>query len=109
MHKMMTLLLAGALSAGGLGRAGAAENEAGHSRTPVTMNEVPAAAQKTLKQEAKGGKLEELRTEIRKDGTIVYAAEVVKNGKGTDIEVSGDGKVLERGKAHDESSEHGGK
>ena len=62
MHKTMTLLLAGALSAGGLGRALAAENEAGHNRTPVTMNEVPAAAQKALKHEAKGGKLEELRT-----------------------------------------------
>lgn len=109
MHKMMTLLLAGALAAGGLGRALAAENEAGHNRTPVTMKEVPAAAQKTLKQEAKGGKLEELRTEMRKDGTVVYAAEVVKNGKGTDIAVSGDGKVVDRGKTHDESSEHGEK
>lgn len=109
MHEMMTLLLAGALTAGGLGRASAAESEAGHNRTPVTMNEVPAAAQKTLQHEAKGGKLEELRTEMRKDGTIVYAAEVVKNGKGTDIEVSGDGKLLERGKAHGEKTEHGEK
>ena len=37
--------------------------------------------------------------------------EIVKNGKGTDIEVSADGKVLERGKTHDEKSEpeHEGK
>ena len=30
----------------------------------------------------------------------------LKKGKGTDLEVSADGKVLERGKTHDESSEH---
>ena len=52
----------------------------------------------------KGGKIEELRKETRKDGTVVYEAEIVKNGKGTDIEVSAEGKVLERGKTHDESS-----
>ena len=37
---------------------------------------------------------------------IVYEAEIVKNGQGTDLEVDSSGKVIERGKAHDESKEH---
>ena len=111
MRKMVVALLAGALGLGGVGRAFADENEAGHEHQPVTMAELPAPVQKTLQREAKGGKLEELRKETRKDGRVIYEAEVVKNGKGTDIEVGADGKVLERGKAHDEKSEpeHEGK
>jgi uncharacterized membrane protein YkoI len=70
------------------------------------MADLPAAAQTTLKHEAKGGKIEELRKETRKDGKVIYEAEIVKAGKGTDIEVGADGKVLERGKAHDEATEH---
>jgi hypothetical protein len=70
------------------------------------MAELPAAAQKTLKREAKGGKIEELRKETGKDGKLCFEAEVVKNGKGTDITVGADGKVLDRGKTHDEKSEH---
>lgn len=65
-----------------------------------------ASNSKTLKHEAKGGKLEELRKETRKDGTVVYEAEIVKAGKGRDIEVSADGKVIGRGKTHDEKAEH---
>jgi hypothetical protein len=84
----------------------AGEDEGGHEHQSVTLAELPAPAQKTLKREAKGGKIEELRKETHKDGTVAYEAEIVKNGKGTELEVSADGKVLERGKTHDESSEH---
>lgn len=59
-----------------------------------------------MKKEAKGGKIEELRKETRKDGSVIYEAEIVKKGKGTDIEVDSAGKVVERGKTHDESKEH---
>src|SRR3954447_10135447 len=109
MRTMVIAFLAGTLSIGGIGRALADEDEGGHKHQSVTMAELPDAAQKTLKHEAKGGKVKELRKETRKDGTIVYEAEIVKNGKGTDLEVSATGKVLERGKTHDESSEHGEK
>ena len=105
MRRTTIALLAGTLALGGAGRAMANDNESGHEHQSVTMADVPAAAQKTLKREAKGGKIEELRKETRKDGTVAYEAEIVKNGKGTDIEVSADGKVLERGKTHDEKSE----
>ena len=107
MHKLATLLIAGALGLGVGGRALADENESGHEHQSVTMAELPAPVQKTLKREAKGGKVEELRKETKKDGSILYEAEIVKNGEGTDIEVNADGKVVERGKTHDESSEHG--
>jgi hypothetical protein len=111
MRKTALALLAGTLGLGGVGRAVADEDEGSHAHQSVTMAEVPPAAQKTFKKEAKGGKLEELRKETRKDGTVAYEAEIVKNGKGTDIEVGADGKILERGKTHDEKSEpeHEGK
>jgi len=108
---MTVAVFAGALALGGVGRTLADVDEGSHQHQSVTMAEVPAAAQKTLKHEAKGGKIEELRKETHKDGTVAYEAEIVKNGKGTEIEVSADGKVLERGKTHDEKSEpkHEGK
>jgi len=106
MRKLATLLLAGALGTGFGVRAFAGENESGHQHQSVTMAELPAAVQTTFNREAKGGKVEELRKETRKDGSVVYEAEIVKNGKGTDLEVSSAGKVIERGKTHDESSEH---
>jgi len=101
----MVALLAGTLGLGGVGRALADEDEGSHEHQSVTMADLPAAAQKTFKKEAKGGKIEELRKETRKDGSVAYEGEIVRNGKGTDIEVSAEGKVLERGKSHDEKSE----
>jgi hypothetical protein len=109
MKTLTVALLAGTLSVGSVGIVLADEDEGAHEHQSVAMADLPAAAQKTLKREAKGAKIEELRKETRKDGTVAYEAEVVKNGKGTDIEVSAEGKVLERGKTHDESSEHEGK
>ena len=107
MQKLTALFLAGALGLGLSGRVLAAEeNESGHEHQTLTMAELPAAVQSTFKRESKGGKIEELRKETRKDGTVIYEGEIVKNGKGTDIEVNSAGKVVERGKAHDESREH---
>lgn len=106
MRKFATLLLAGALGIGFGARALADDNEAGHEHQSVTMADLPAPVQATFKRESKGGKIEELRKETRKDGTVIYEGEIVKNGKGTDIEVNSAGKVVERGKTHDESSEH---
>jgi hypothetical protein len=105
MRKLATLLLAGVLGAGFGARALADENEKGHEHQPVTMEELPAPVKATFEKEAKGGKIEELRKETRKDGKVIYEAEIVKNGKGRDIEVNAEGKVVERGKAHDERSE----
>jgi uncharacterized membrane protein YkoI len=99
------LFLAGVLSAGLGTHAFAEENEKGHEHQPVTMEELPAPVKATFEREAKGGKIEELRKETRKNGKVIYEAEIIKNGKGREIEVNAEGKVVERGKAHDESSE----
>ena len=107
MQKLTALFLAGALGLGLSGRVLAAEeNESGHEHQPVKMEDAPAPVQATLKKEAKGGEIEELRKETRKGGTVIYEAEIIKGGKGRDIEVSAEGKVLKRGKAHDEKAEH---
>src|SRR5215471_12187583 len=90
MHKLATLLVAGALGLGFGGRTSADENESGHEHQTVTMAEVPAPVRATLEREAKGGKIEELRTETSKDGSFVYEAEIVKKGKATEIEVNAD-------------------
>jgi hypothetical protein len=77
----------------------------GHERESVSLSDLPAAAQDALKKEAKGGKIEEVTKETGKDGKVMYGAEIVKDGKGRDVEVSAEGKVLSKGKAHNESME----
>jgi hypothetical protein len=109
MRTLATLFLAGTLAAGVGSQAFAGDNESGHEHQSVKMADLPAAVQATLKREAKGGKIEELRKETRKDGAVIYEAEIIKKGQGSDIQVDSDGKVLERGKSHDESSEHSAK
>jgi len=105
MHKLATLLVAGTLGLGFGRRASADENESGHEHQTVKMAEVPAPVRTTLEREAKGGKIEELRTETSKDGSALYEAEIVKKGKATDIEVNAGGRVVERGKTHNEDTE----
>jgi len=56
------------------------ENEHERGQT-VKMDDLPAAARTTFEKEAKGGKVEELRKETRKDGTIVYFGEIVPQGR----------------------------
>jgi hypothetical protein len=80
------------------------EHEKGHKHTVVKFDELPPAVQDAFNQEAQGGKIEELRKE-KEAGKVVYEAEVVRNGKGRDLEVSADGKVLKRGTEHDEENE----
>lgn len=85
------------------------EKEKDHAHEAVKLEDLPAPVQATFRREAKGGELEELRKETRKDGKVIYEAEIVKGGKGWDIEVNADGKVVERGKAHSEEKEREGK
>src|ERR1043165_2471603 len=80
MREMAMALLAATLASGGVGRAVADEDEGSHEHQSVTMADLPPSVQKTLNKEAKGGRIEELRKETRKDGTVSYEAEIVKNG-----------------------------
>ena len=70
----------------------------------VQMSDLPGVVQDALKQEAGGGKVEELCKKGDK-GEEMYKAEIVKGGKGTEIQVNPAGTVVKRGKPHDESKE----
>src|SRR5437773_952668 len=70
----------------------------------MKMEDAPTAVQQSLRQEAAGGNIEELHKEKR-DGQVLYEAEVVKDGKGTDVKVDENGKIVDRGATHDESTE----
>jgi hypothetical protein len=76
----------------------------------VQMGDLPGVVQDALKQEASGGKVEELCKKGDK-GAEIYKAEIVKDGKGRDVELNPDGKIVKHGKVHEESqeTEHHGK
>ena len=65
----------------------------------VQWSELPTAVQKTITDNAGGGKVEEIEKETKsKDGKtiIVYEAEVKKpDGKKVEIKVGEDGKLIE--------------
>jgi len=104
MNKLATGLLAVCLGAGVPAQLFADEvHERGEK---VSMSDLPTPVKDTFDKQAKGGKVEELRKET-KSGKTTYWGEVVKNGKGTELEVSESGKILHRGKQHEESKERG--
>jgi hypothetical protein len=82
------------------------KGEKGHHHESVKMEDLPSAVQDTFRKESSGGQIEELHKMTHKNGEVFYKAEIVKNGKGADLEVNSAGKVVERGKAHDESKEN---
>ena len=61
----------------------------------VKLADCPEAVQKTINDNANGGKIVEIEKETRKDGTVTYEAEVKKTD-GTEIEivVAADGKLI---------------
>ncbi|MGB7159667.1 MAG: PepSY domain-containing protein [Tepidisphaeraceae bacterium] len=59
----------------------------------VRLSDVPAAAQKTLQEHAKGAKIEKV-TKDTEDGKEIYEAEVTLDGKKHEIEVAADGKFI---------------
>lgn len=99
--------LVGALALGGFGGTALARGggEAHGTHQDVTLQELPAPVRSTFQKEAQGGRLEELERKSE-NGKTVYEGEVVKNGKGTELEVGADGSVLQREPSHDEAAEH---
>jgi len=70
------------------------------------MNDLPKPVRTTFENEAQGGRVEEIRKEIRSDGRVMYWGEVVKHGQGTELEVARTGSVVNRSKTHDEADEN---
>lgn len=61
----------------------------------VTMDQVPTAAQATIKKEAAGAPISELEKETH-HGKTVYEAEYMQNGTKVKIEVTPEGKIVKR-------------
>ncbi len=59
----------------------------------VTLDQCPAAVQKTINEQAQGGTINEIEKETE-DGKVTYEAEITKDGKTFDIEVAEDGTLL---------------
>ena len=72
----------------------------------VKLADCPEAVQKTINDNANGGKIVEIEKETSKDGTVTYEAEVKKTD-GTEIEivVAADGKLIKIETENDEDDE----
>jgi hypothetical protein len=71
----------------------------------LTTADLPPAVRTTFLKQAKGARIQELRRE-NLNGRPVYSGEIVKNGRGANLRVSEQGKVVFHGKP--EASGHGG-
>jgi uncharacterized membrane protein YkoI len=94
----MSQLGIGLLIAGSLGLASVARADEKEER--VTIDQVPAAAKATIERESKGATIKELNKETE-GGKVVYGAEIVRDGKESEIHVAADGTVTKR-----EAGEH---
>jgi len=64
------------------------------------VDQVPAAAKATIERESQGAAIKELHKEME-GGKLVYGAEIVRDGKESEIHVAPDGTVTKR-----ETGEH---
>ena len=92
MGKLATGIMTLWLGAAGAGGAIAAEPKQGPT---MSTADLPAAVKSTFDKQAKGAPVQELRRESF-NGLPVYSGEIVKNGKGTELWVSEQGKVVYR-------------
>jgi len=82
------------------------EGKEGKKKEEIKLADCPAAVQQTIKDNAGGGEILEVEKATKKDGTVVYEAEVKKaDGKKVDIKVAADGKLIEV-EADDEADHH---
>lgn len=85
---VVTLALALALPAG-------AGEKAGKKKAEIKLGDCPAAVQRVIQEKAEGGKILEVEKATRKDGSVVYEAEVrTAGGKKVEVKVDADGKLL---------------
>ena len=59
----------------------------------VELKDLPAAVQKTINEQAAGGKIREIERETE-DGTTFYEVDITKNGKRMEFKVGETGKLL---------------
>ena len=79
-------------------------DEKGDTEKSMKLTDAPAAVRATVEKEtANGGKLKKLSKETE-DGKTVYEAEITKDGKEMSVNISADGKVMERETKIDKSA-----
>jgi hypothetical protein len=66
----------------------------------VTIDQVPAAARKTIEEQTKGGKREDIG-KITADGRTIYETDVEIDGKEFEVRVAEDGTLLSRTQEND--------
>ena|SRR5688572_25128060 len=72
----------------------------------VKLEDCPAAVQKTIKDNANGGKIVEIEKETAKDGAVRYEAEVkTRAGKELEILVASDGTLIKVESEDDEDDD----
>ena len=59
----------------------------------VALDQCPTKVQETIKQEAAGGKIEDIAKETE-GGATIYEVDIVKDGKEIEVKVDADGKVV---------------
>jgi len=84
-----------------------AHAEGKKKKEDVKLADCPAAVQQTIKDNAGGGEILEVEKATKKDGTVVYEAEVKKaDGKKVDVKVAADGKLLQVENAEDNDQDN---
>jgi hypothetical protein len=70
----------------------------------MSINDIPVPARESLMREAPGATITTVDKETKKDGTVVYEADAMIEGKNWEIVVDGNGKVIKK-KLDEESGE----
>ncbi len=71
----------------------------------VDFKTMPDAVQKTLNDQAKGGKISGCEKAVDSSNKVTYEADIVKDGKKSEIVVDADGKVVKTESASKEKDE----
>lgn len=120
-HQMLMALLTIGLLATSAPCMRAAEEEDEGKEVKIKFTECPPAVQKTLMRESFGAKITSVDKETRKDGKVVYEADVMIDDTNYEIQVSPEGKLIvkkidneadeakEKGKNKSSEKEHEGK
>jgi hypothetical protein len=84
----------------------AAEEE---KEVKIKFSDAPEAVQNTLKEQAKGAKIDSVDKETTKDGKTVYEADVMIDGTNYEVKVAEDGKLISKKVDKDEDEKKDGK
>lgn len=72
----------------------------------VDLKDCPAAVQKTIKDAAADGKVIEVERIVRKDGSVIFEADIKRtDGRKVEVQVAEDGTLLKKSDAEDDDDD----